>query len=124
MAETPQKTTVQNIIRNIKESEIPQIQAAARDLSQRVKQLEEHSSRLESYVTEMENLTADEASQVTGKSILADSKTKEANPKVGRPRNINKKENQEPKATGQEAATEQFSQYTTPEGFLIRKVRR
>jgi hypothetical protein len=124
MAEVPQKATVQNIIRNIKESEIPQIQAAARDLSQRIKQLEEHSSRLESYVNEMENLAAAEAGQITGKSAGADSNTREGKPKVGRPRNADRKEIKEPKATGREAASEQFIRYSTPEGFTIRKVRR
>ena len=126
MAETSPKSTVKNIIKNIKESEIPQIQAAARELSQRVKQLEEHSSKLQAYVAEMETLAISEGAAAEAAVVRVEPKPAMLGlkPKVGRPRNADKKEIQQPVAPEKKDATDQFIQYTTPEGFLIRKVRR
>ena len=60
MVEKPRKSVVQNMVKNLIDSEIPEIQAVARDLAERIKQLEEHSWKLQHYATEIESLSAEE----------------------------------------------------------------
>jgi DNA repair exonuclease SbcCD ATPase subunit len=61
MAEKPRRARVQKIINNLLDSEIPEIQSMANKLAEQVKELEERSSKLRSYLTQMENLATDEA---------------------------------------------------------------
>jgi len=61
MARKPEKSTVRNIINNLINSEIPEIQAVAKELAEWTKQLEEHSWKLEHYASEIESLAAAEA---------------------------------------------------------------
>jgi septal ring factor EnvC (AmiA/AmiB activator) len=62
MAEKPRRARVQNIIKNLLDSEIPEIQSMANKLAEQIKELEEHSSRLRTYITQIEDLATDEAS--------------------------------------------------------------
>ena len=60
MAAKPRKSVVQNIIKNLLESEIPEIQNASRELADWIKQLEQHSFKLQHYATEIENWASEE----------------------------------------------------------------
>lgn len=60
MAAKPRKSVVQNIIKNLLESEIPEIQNASKELAEWIKQLEQHSFKLQHYATEIENWASEE----------------------------------------------------------------
>ncbi len=60
MAGKPRKSAVQNIIKNLLESEIPEIQNASKELAEWIKQLEQHSFKLQHYATEIETWAAEE----------------------------------------------------------------
>jgi septal ring factor EnvC (AmiA/AmiB activator) len=64
MAEKPRRARVQNYIKNLLDSEIPEIQSMANKLAEQIKELEEHSSKLRNYITHIENLATDEASDM------------------------------------------------------------
>ncbi|MCX6004764.1 MAG: hypothetical protein NT082_03745, partial [Chloroflexi bacterium] len=60
MASKPKKSAVQNIIKNLLEMEIPEIQNASKELADWIKQLEQHSFKLQHYATEIENWASEE----------------------------------------------------------------
>jgi hypothetical protein len=60
MAAKPRKSAVQNIIKNLLESEIPEIQNASKELAEWIKLLEQHSFKLQHYATEIETWAAEE----------------------------------------------------------------
>lgn len=60
MAAKPRKTVVQNIIKNLLEMEIPEIQTASKELAEWIKQLEQHSFKLQHYATEIETWASEE----------------------------------------------------------------
>lgn len=60
MAAKPRKSKVQNIIKNLLEMEIPEIQTASKELAEWIKQLEQHSFKLQHYATEIENWASEE----------------------------------------------------------------
>ena len=60
MAGKPRKSGVQNIIKNLLESEIPEIQNASKELAEWIKLLEQHSFKLQHYATEIETWAAEE----------------------------------------------------------------
>lgn len=60
MAAKPRKSAVQNIIKNLLETEIPDIQTASKELAEWIKQLEQHSFKLQHYATEIENWASEE----------------------------------------------------------------
>jgi hypothetical protein len=60
MAAKPRKTVVQNIIKNLLEMEIPEIQTASKELGEWIKQLEQHSFKLQHYATEIETWASEE----------------------------------------------------------------
>ena len=60
MAAKPRKSVVQNIIKNLLESEIPEIQNASKELAEWIKQLEQHSFKLQHYATEIESWASEE----------------------------------------------------------------
>lgn len=60
MAARPRKSVVQNIIKNLLEMEIPEIQTASKELAEWIKQLEQHSFKLQHYATEIESWAAEE----------------------------------------------------------------
>jgi uncharacterized phage infection (PIP) family protein YhgE len=61
MVKKPRRATVHSIIKNLLDSEIPEIQSMANKLAEQIKDLEEQSSRLQEYVTQIENLATEEA---------------------------------------------------------------
>lgn len=60
MAAKPRKSAVQNLIKNLLEGEIPEIQNASKELAEWIKQLEQHSFKLQHYATEIETWAAEE----------------------------------------------------------------
>ena len=60
MSARPRKSVVQNIIKNLLEMEIPEIQTASKELAEWIKQLEQHSFKLQHYATEIENWASEE----------------------------------------------------------------
>ena len=72
MAQKPQKKVVHNIVKNLLDSEIPEIQAVAKELVDRTKQLEEHSWKLQHYATEIESLSVEETAEVQEEASLAE----------------------------------------------------
>jgi hypothetical protein len=60
MAAKPRKTVVQNIIKNLLELEIPEIQNASKELAEWIKQLEQHSFKLQHYATEIGDWASEE----------------------------------------------------------------
>ncbi len=62
MAEKPRRARVQKIIKNLLDSELPEIQSKASKLAEQIRELDEHTSKLRTYITQIENLATDEAS--------------------------------------------------------------
>jgi hypothetical protein len=60
MAAKPRKSAVQNIVKNLLQLEIPEIQNASKELAEWIKQLEQHSFKLQHYATEIESWAAEE----------------------------------------------------------------
>jgi hypothetical protein len=61
MERKPRRPKVQNIIKNLLDSEIPEIQSMANKLAEQIKDLEEQSSKLQEYVIQIEHMATDEA---------------------------------------------------------------
>ena len=72
MAQTPKKTVIQNIIKNLVDSEIPGIQAVVKELTEWTRQLEERSWKIQHYASEIEEVTAGEEAEVPEETSLAD----------------------------------------------------
>jgi len=60
MARKPRRAVVRHIIKNLLDSEIPEIQAMANNLAEQIKELGEQSSRLQKYVAQIENMATEE----------------------------------------------------------------
>jgi DNA repair exonuclease SbcCD ATPase subunit len=71
MEKKPRRPKVQHIIKNLLDSEIPEIQSMANKLAEQIKDLEEQSSRLQQYVIQIEHMATDEAN-VLAESRIAD----------------------------------------------------
>ncbi|MBM4452891.1 MAG: hypothetical protein FJ024_10540, partial [Chloroflexi bacterium] len=69
MARKPRREEVERILKNLLESEIPEIQAVAKQLTDRIRKLEEHSVKLQDYVARIESLTAEEADALVESKI-------------------------------------------------------
>jgi hypothetical protein len=150
MAEKPRRARVQNIIKNLLDSEIPEIQSMANKLAEQIKDLEEHSSRLRNYITQIENLATDEASAMAETriaEILKDldkalgelrhrsnrSLATRAESTVAPPKRVAIEERSKIEAVEVEEEEEpeeiapgqgmRLETYTTPEGYLIKKSR-
>jgi ABC-type transporter Mla subunit MlaD len=150
MAEKPRRAKVQKIIKNLLDSEIPEIQSMANKLAEQVKELEERSSNLRNYITQMENLATDEASALAENQI--GEILKELDKALGELRQRSKRslairtvaaaqppkraaieETLEPEAEEVEEEEEpeeitpgqgmRLEKYKTPEGYLIKKSR-
>jgi division protein CdvB (Snf7/Vps24/ESCRT-III family) len=152
MAKKPRRAVVQKILKNLLDSEIPEIQSTANRLAEQIKDLEEHSSRLQEHIAQIENLATDEAnalseSQLT--DILKDldgalgelkKRTKKAlparaeaapSPPAKRAVILEKPEPEEEAEVEEVEELEEITPgqgmrletYTTPEGYLIKKSR-
>ena len=72
MAQKPRKSVIQNIIKNLVDSEIPGIQAVVKELSEWTRQLEERSWKIQHYASEIEEVTAEEELEAPEEASLAD----------------------------------------------------
>jgi translation initiation factor 2B subunit (eIF-2B alpha/beta/delta family) len=72
MAQTPRKNVIQNIIKNLVDSEIPGIQAVVKELSEWTKQLEERSWKIQHYASEIEEVAAEAEMETPEEASLAD----------------------------------------------------
>jgi len=145
MAKKPKQAGVQEIIKTLVDSEIPEIQAVAKQLSEWTKQLEEHSWKLQHYASEIESLAAAEATEVHEEFSLSElvkdlEKTlaqlrvgpgKVAALPEGTKKPVVEEKPEEPEVKAIEPVKETakdgfqiFDTYTTPEGFVVRRVRR
>ena len=131
---------VQKLIKNLLDSEIPEIHNVAKQMSERVKQLEEHSVKLQNFVTQIEELAIEESDAidenrihelVTGlEKVLGERRQKsgssepksEAKPKV-EARVEAKAEPEEQAEHKGKAASVKAKTYSTPDGLVIRKSR-
>jgi predicted nucleic acid-binding Zn-ribbon protein len=149
MAKKPQKDVVEELVKNLVDSEISGIQALAKDMAERIKQLEEHSIRIKEYADEIEKLAMEAASDKYDKASLDDlinnlEKTltklrKKQTDKVEIvPVEVNAV-NEVPEEVSNadvveaDTSTSEISEaamrlkqplYTTPEGFVVRKTRK
>jgi DNA anti-recombination protein RmuC len=135
MARKPRRDKVEKILKNLLQSEIPEIQAVARQLTDRIRKLEEHSVKLQDYVAQIESLTADEADEVVESKIgeIVEDLEKALGKRRRKPVavEIEPEASAEivPKAMAEESAEGKRSgmrppRYSTPEGLVIRKLRR
>jgi len=153
MAKKPQKNRVGKAIKELLDSEIPEIQNVAKQLADRVSQLEEHSLRLKEYIGRIEDLATEEADALVVNRIgelLEDvdnalgelrQKPKGAITKLEARRGVGAEEEAETKAEGEaesvagEAEESEgesaalssgvaIEKYSTPEGYVITKSRR
>jgi uncharacterized phage infection (PIP) family protein YhgE len=69
MERKPRRPKVQNIIKNLLDSEIPEIQSMANKLAEQIKDLEEQSSKLQEYVIQIEHMATDEANALAESRI-------------------------------------------------------
>jgi hypothetical protein len=70
MERKPRRPKVQNIIKNLLDSEIPEIQSMANKLAAQIKDLEEQSSRLQKYIIQIESMATDEANALAESRIV------------------------------------------------------
>ena len=146
MAQKPRKNAVRDIIKSLLESEIPEIQDVAKQLADRIKQLEEHGWKLQHYATQIESIAEQEAEaapEISLTELIKDlEKTLDElrNRPVGaldKAKDEGRAEEAEDEAgvaaretTADEGAGEEPSSgigletYTTPEGFVVKKRRR
>ena len=71
MERKPRRPKVQNIIKNLLDSEIPEIQSMANKLAEQIRDLEQQSSKLQRYIVEIESMATDEANALA-ESHVAD----------------------------------------------------
>jgi len=157
----PQREVVEEIIRNLVQSEITGIQTVAKDMAERVKKLEEHSVKIKKYADEIERLAADAASERYDKASLDElvmhlektltklrkrqsegepkteiAKSKSTTVVVPETRKVAVAEKPVPppvapkeekvekeEILNQIAPVRKVTVYTTPEGFVVRKIR-
>jgi hypothetical protein len=144
MERKPRRPKVQNIIKNLLDSEIPEIQSMANKLAEQIKELEEQSSRLQEYVIQIEHMATDEAN-VLAESHIADilkqldAALKElrqrpkkalatnAETRAAVPRRYALEEKLAPEEEAEEKITPtaktQLEDVVTPEGYIIKKRR-
>jgi DNA repair exonuclease SbcCD ATPase subunit len=72
MAQKPRKSVIQNILKNLVDSEIPGIQEVVKELTDWTKQLEERSWKIQHYASEIEEATAEEETEIPEEASLAD----------------------------------------------------
>jgi valyl-tRNA synthetase len=152
MAKRPSTSrgTIQNIVKNLLDLEIPEIQYMANKLAEQIKDMEEESFRLQEYVAQIQNMATDDANALAGNRIAQilndlDAALKElrlkptkalppsAEIRVTTPRRAAVEKKPEPEE--EEEETEEMEEgaapgtghmlerVITPEGYVIKKVR-
>ena len=152
MVQKPRRNAVQDIIDNLLNSEIPEIQNVAKELTDWTKQLEEHSWKLQHYASEIQSLAAAEPDASTEVNLvelvrdlertLAELKQRPSDA-VAEPEFVGEVEEEAEIEEGAEEAVEEVEsfegdmepgedagrqkikmiKYTTPEGFVVRRRR-
>jgi division protein CdvB (Snf7/Vps24/ESCRT-III family) len=146
MERKPRRPKVQNIIKNLLDSEIPEIQSMANKLAEQIKDLEEQSSRLQEYVIQIEHMATDEANTLAESRIAEilkdlDAALKELRRKpkrslaggtetravaIRRPAEENTEGEEEAEETGEKitpTAKTKLETIITPEGYIVKKAR-
>ena len=148
MAKRPRRGTAQNIVKNLLDSEIPEIQYLANKLAEQIKDLEEESLRLQEYVAQIQNMATNDANALAENRIAQILKDLDAALKELRyrpkgalattstevravaPRRAvveEKPEQEEEEEEVEEAITPgsgmQLERVITPEGYVIKKAR-
>ena len=151
MAKKPYKAAVEEVVKNLVESEISGILAVAKEMAERVKQLEEHSIKIKQYTDEIEKMALASASDKYDKAGMEElvknlektiSKLKKKQQEDEEAlQSLRGKQSAVPAAVvkepeekavttrGQEedlAGKDTLNKvplYTTPEGFVVRKIR-
>jgi DNA repair exonuclease SbcCD ATPase subunit len=149
MVKKPRRGTVQNIVKNLLDSDIPEIQYMANKMAEQIKDIEEESFRLQEYVAQIQNMATDDANALAKNRIaqlLTDLeaalkelrlKPKKALPPVTEIRAITPRRaevEETPEQEEEEEAEEPEGEITpgsghmleriiTPEGYVIKKAR-
>jgi phage shock protein A len=149
MAKKQRRDLVENIIKALLDSEIPEIQAQAKKLAEQIKRLEEHSQKLQEYIAQLESLASEEANALVESRInellanldsalaeLRKRSKKVAPPVAGVKAGATVEESVRPVLSGELESDYKeedtvlprpaisVEKYVTPEGFVIRKTRR
>jgi len=150
MVKKPRRGTVQNIVKNLLDSDIPEIQYMANKMAEQIKDIEEESFRLQEYVAQIQNMATDDANALAKNRIaqlLTDLeaalkelrlKPKKALPPVTEIRAITPRRAEVEKTPEQEEEEEEaeepegeitpgsghmLERIITPEGYVIKKAR-
>jgi len=149
MVKKPRRGTVQNIVKNLLDSDIPEIQYMANKMAEQIKDIEEESFRLQEYVAQIQNMATDDANALAKNRIaqlLTDLeaalkelrlKPKKALPPVTEIRAITPRRAEVEKTPEQEEEEEaeepegeitpgsghMLERIITPEGYMIKKAR-
>jgi hypothetical protein len=150
MVKKPRRGTVQNIVKNLLDSDIPEIQYMANKMAEQIKDIEEESFRLQEYVAQIQNMATDDANALAKNRIaqlLTDLeaalkelrlKPKKALPPVTEiiaitPRRAEVEETPEQEEEEEEAEEPEgeitpgsghmLERIITPEGYVIKKAR-
>jgi hypothetical protein len=149
MVKKPRRGTVQNIVKNLLDSEIPEIQYMANKMAEQIKDIEEESFRLQEYVAQIQNMATDDANALAKNRIaqlLTDLeaalkelrlKPKKALPPITEikaitprraeaektPEQEEEEEAEEPEGEITPGSGHMLERITTPEGYVIKKAR-
>jgi DNA repair exonuclease SbcCD ATPase subunit len=148
MVKKPRRGTVQNIVKNLLDSDIPEIQYMANKMAEQIKDIEEESFRLQEYVAQIQNMATDDANALAKNRIaqlLTDLeaalkelrlKPKRALPPVTEIRAITprraevektpeqeEEEAEEPEGEITPGSGHMLERIITPEGYVIKKAR-
>ena len=135
MARKPRREEVQKLIKSLLDSELPEIQNVAKQLTDRIRQLEEHSLKVQNYVAQIESLAVEESDSLVDARIheLVTGLEKALGERRQKPKAPVAETKAETKVeVGTEAEQEEIEEkatkvrvknYTTPDGLVIRKTR-
>jgi DNA repair exonuclease SbcCD ATPase subunit len=148
MVKKPRRGTVQNIVKNLLDSDIPEIQYMANKMAEQIKDIEEESFRLQEYVAQIQNMATDDANALAKNRIaqlLTDLeaalkelrlKPKRALPPVTEIRAITprraevektpeqeEEEAEEPEGEITPGSGHMLERIITPEGYVVKKAR-
>ena len=148
MAKKPRREEVQKLIKGLLDSELPEIQNVAKQLTDRIRQLEEHSLKLQNYVAQIENLAIEESDSLVDARIhelvtglekalgerrqksqapvaeqKPETKTGEGAEAQGKVRAEARPEAEQDEEIEERATKVKVKSYTTPDGLVVRKTR-
>ena len=145
MAKKPRRDEVLKIVKELLDSEIPEIQGVAKQLADRIRQLEEHSLKLQKYFSQIEELATEESNAIVEAKLgdlikdvdkaLGDLRRKPRGAVSPPEAGAGVEEGVEAEEAGgerEEAGSESggppsgmaLETFTTPEGYVVKKSRR